>query len=168
MWNPLFDLLFLEQANDIVDSYLVEIDVAKIALSCHFALDLLCYKEEVRLTLHKGSIGHHCPWSDFIWCGTIATPVTSRYLYPWYRVFSPSLRQQRISSKVETHMLSVWFQTLTGYPNTRSPSTGVLIGLDDANVTCIVTMANANDLATTNTPAPRAIETRITQHKVYE
>ena len=47
MWNPLLELLFLEQANDFVASYLVEIDVAKIALSCHFALDLLCYKEEV-------------------------------------------------------------------------------------------------------------------------
>ena len=28
MWNPLLELLFLEQANGIVDSYLVEIDVA--------------------------------------------------------------------------------------------------------------------------------------------
>ena len=45
MWNPLLELLFLEQVDGIVDSYLVEIDVAKIALSCHFALDLLCYKE---------------------------------------------------------------------------------------------------------------------------
>ena len=43
--NPLLELLFLEQANGIVASHLVEIDVAKIALSCHFALDLLCYKE---------------------------------------------------------------------------------------------------------------------------
>ena len=45
MWNPLLELLLLEQANGIVASYLVEIDVAKIALSCHFALDLLCFKE---------------------------------------------------------------------------------------------------------------------------
>ena len=45
MWNPLLEVLFVEQANDIFASYLVEIDVAKIALSCHFALDLLCYKE---------------------------------------------------------------------------------------------------------------------------
>ena len=47
MWNPLLELLFLEQANGFVASYLVEIDVATTALSCHFALDLLCYKEEV-------------------------------------------------------------------------------------------------------------------------
>ena len=46
MWNPLLELLFLEQANGIFASHLVEIDLAKIALSCHFALDLLCYKEE--------------------------------------------------------------------------------------------------------------------------
>ena len=36
---------FLVQANGIFASNLVEIDLAKIALSCHFALDLLCYKE---------------------------------------------------------------------------------------------------------------------------
>ena len=45
MWNPPLELLFQEQGNGIVDSYLVEIDEAKIALSCHFAFDLLCYKE---------------------------------------------------------------------------------------------------------------------------
>ena len=55
-------------------------------------------------------------------------------------------------------MLSVRFDTLTRYPTARSPSTGVLIGLDEANLTCIVTIDIANDLATTNTPAPRAIE----------
>ena len=42
MWNLLLNLLFLEHVNYIVDSYL---DMAMIALSCHFALDLLCYKE---------------------------------------------------------------------------------------------------------------------------
>ena len=47
MWNPLLELLFLKHVNDIVDSYLVDLDLAKIALSCHFALDLPCYKEEV-------------------------------------------------------------------------------------------------------------------------
>ena len=48
MWNPLLELLFLEQINGIFASYLVEIDLVKIALSCHFALYLLlCYKEEV-------------------------------------------------------------------------------------------------------------------------
>ena len=47
MWNLLLEFLFFEQANGIVASNIVEIDVAKIALSCHFALDLLCYKEEV-------------------------------------------------------------------------------------------------------------------------
>ena len=47
VWNPVLELLFLEQVNGTFVSYLVEIDLAKIALSCHFALDLLCYKEEV-------------------------------------------------------------------------------------------------------------------------
>ena len=47
MLNPLLELLFLEQVNGIFASYFVEIDLARIALSCHFALDLLCYKKEV-------------------------------------------------------------------------------------------------------------------------
>ena len=45
MWNPLLELLFLEQVSGIFASFVVEIDLAKIALSCHFALDLLHYKE---------------------------------------------------------------------------------------------------------------------------
>ena len=44
MWNPLLELLFLEQVSGIFASFVVEIDLAKIALSCHFALGLLCYK----------------------------------------------------------------------------------------------------------------------------
>ena len=47
MWNPLLELLFLKHVNDMFDSYLEDLDLAQIALSCHFALDLLCYKEEV-------------------------------------------------------------------------------------------------------------------------
>ena len=47
MWNPPLELLFLEHVNSIVDSYFVDLDRAKIAFSCQFALDLLCYKEEV-------------------------------------------------------------------------------------------------------------------------
>ena len=48
MWNPLFELLFLEQASGIFASFLVGIDLTTIAPSCHIALDLLCNKEEVR------------------------------------------------------------------------------------------------------------------------
>ena len=47
IWNPLLNLLFLEQVSCIFASKLVDIDLARIALSCHFALDLLCYKEDV-------------------------------------------------------------------------------------------------------------------------
>ena len=47
MWNPLLELLFLERVNDIFDSYIVDLDLAQIALSCHFAHNLLCSKEEV-------------------------------------------------------------------------------------------------------------------------
>ena len=46
-WNPLLDLVFLKHVSGIVDSYLGDFDLAKIAFSCHFAIDLLCDKEEV-------------------------------------------------------------------------------------------------------------------------
>ena len=45
MWNPLLELLFLEQTSGVIVLFVEEIDLAKIALSCDFALDLLCCKE---------------------------------------------------------------------------------------------------------------------------
>ena len=45
MWNPLLELLFHEQVSGIFEYFVVEINLAKIALSCPFALDLLCYRE---------------------------------------------------------------------------------------------------------------------------
>ena len=62
-WNPLLEMFFLEHVNGIIDSYLVDFDLAKIAFSCHFALDLLCFKEEV-FAASRCYIGHHCPWSS--------------------------------------------------------------------------------------------------------
>ena len=82
VWNPVLELLFLEQVNGIFASYLVEIDLAKITLSCHFALDLQCNKEEVP-ALARRYIGHHCPWSSLCFCGTIATLVSSCFFYVW-------------------------------------------------------------------------------------
>ena len=43
----MLELLFLNHVSGIVDSNLVDLDLAKIALPCQFALDLLCYKKEV-------------------------------------------------------------------------------------------------------------------------
>ena len=45
MWNPLLDLLSLGQTSSVFVLYVEEVELGKIALSCHFALDLLCYKE---------------------------------------------------------------------------------------------------------------------------
>ena len=47
MWNPLMELIFHEQISGAFAPFVDEIDLAKIALSCHFTLDLLCYKEGV-------------------------------------------------------------------------------------------------------------------------
>ena len=45
MWNPLLELLFVEQTRGVIVLYVEEIDLAKIALPYHFALDLLCHKK---------------------------------------------------------------------------------------------------------------------------
>ena len=45
MWNPLLELLFLEQTSSVFVLYVEEVELAKVALSCHVALDLLCNKE---------------------------------------------------------------------------------------------------------------------------
>ena len=45
MWNPLLELLLLEQTSSVIVLSVEETDLAQIALSCHFALNLLCYKE---------------------------------------------------------------------------------------------------------------------------
>ena len=45
MWNPLLELLFHEQVSGIFETFVDEIDLARIEHSCRFALDLLCYKE---------------------------------------------------------------------------------------------------------------------------
>ena len=79
-----------------------------------------------------------------------------------------SLDSLQDGSRAETHTLSIRPEALTGCPTAQSPSIGVLIGLDDANLICIVTIANADDLATTCTPAPRKVETSVTQHKMFE
>ena len=41
------ELLFHEQISGVFVPFIDEIDLAKIALSCDSALDLLCYKEGV-------------------------------------------------------------------------------------------------------------------------
>ena len=53
MWNPLMDLIFHEQISGAFVPSVDEIDLAKVALSCHFALDLLCCK--VCTILHDAS-----------------------------------------------------------------------------------------------------------------
>ena len=83
-WNPLLDLLFFEQVSDIFASYLVEIDLTKIALSCHFALDVLCYKEEVLASARYKFLFHICLLP-------LAGAVSSRMVpYP-YVALSPSV-----------------------------------------------------------------------------
>ena len=69
-------ITFVEQENGILASSLMEIDMSMIALSCHFALDLLCYNEGVYgvcMMLHRGTIVH----GVCLRCGTIAILATS-------------------------------------------------------------------------------------------
>ena len=41
MWNPMLELLFHVQIGGIFEIFVEEINSARVALSCHFALDLL-------------------------------------------------------------------------------------------------------------------------------
>ena len=47
IWNPMMELLFHAQIGGIFEMFVDEIDLARLALSCHFALDVLCDKESV-------------------------------------------------------------------------------------------------------------------------
>ena len=44
VWNLVMELIFHEQIGGVLEPFVNEIDLAKVALSCHFALDLLCYQ----------------------------------------------------------------------------------------------------------------------------
>ena len=68
MWIPVMELLFHEQISGAFEPFVDEIDLAKIALSCHFALDLLCYSStrKVFTIMHDATFGYHCPWSVLI------------------------------------------------------------------------------------------------------
>ena len=135
-WNPLLELLSLEQVSGIFASFVDEIDLAKIALSCHFALDLLCYNFELLVT------------------GAFYLSTTSMIAH-FHSSFRSvvSLDSLQVGSRTEKHTLSVRPGALTEYPTARSPSIRVLIDLDDANLICIVTIANG---------------TCVTQHKMFD
>ena len=45
-WDPMMELLFHVQIGGIFELLVDEIDLARIALSCHFALDILFDKAE--------------------------------------------------------------------------------------------------------------------------
>ena len=47
MWKPMMELLFHAQIGGIFEMFVDEIESSRFALSCHFALDVLCDKESV-------------------------------------------------------------------------------------------------------------------------
>ena len=79
-------------------------------------------------------------------------------------IYVVSMDSLQVGSRIETPTLSVRSEAMAVYPTARSPSIGVLIDLDDANLMCIVTIANSDDLATTRTLAPRTVATCVTRH----
>ena len=56
------------------EPFVDEIDLAKIAFSCHFALDIFCYKELFTI-LHDAASGTIAREVCLFWYGTIATLV---------------------------------------------------------------------------------------------
>ena len=45
VWKPFIELLVQEKPFEIFELYVNDTDLAKIALSSHFSLDILCNKE---------------------------------------------------------------------------------------------------------------------------
>ena len=56
MWNRMLDLLFLEQVSSIFTSFVVEIDLDKISLSCHLLL-IYSATKKVRMFQHENPLG---------------------------------------------------------------------------------------------------------------
>ena len=59
IWNPVLELLFHVQVGAFLEEYVDEVDLVRIALSCHFALDVQCDKAEAYCP-DKCSVRHHC------------------------------------------------------------------------------------------------------------
>ena len=55
MWNSFLDLFFLEQTSGVFVLYVEEIELAKVALSCHVALDFSATKK-VHMILHDATL----------------------------------------------------------------------------------------------------------------
>ena len=64
MWNPLMEVWFHEQISGVFEPFVDEIDVAKIALSCHFAPDSLCHEEGDHDFAWRNT-GHRCCHQTF-------------------------------------------------------------------------------------------------------
>ena len=69
---------------------------------------------------------------------------------------------------METRTLPIGPEEATRYPAARSPIIGVLMGVEVANLTSKVTIAVANDLATTSTIVPQAVKARVTNVNVWK
>ena len=61
IWNPVLELPFHVHVGVFMVAYFDELDLKRIALSCHFALGILCDKAEVHCP-DECSIRHHSPW----------------------------------------------------------------------------------------------------------
>ena len=46
VWTPMLELLFNVQVGGSIEVFFEEIDLARLTLSCHFALDLPCDKAD--------------------------------------------------------------------------------------------------------------------------
>ena len=60
VWNPMMELLVHVQICGIFEIYIDEFDLARIALSCHFALEQLCDKADTHDSAERLT-WHHCP-----------------------------------------------------------------------------------------------------------
>ena len=92
--------------------------------------------------------GPHCPWNSFLlWHHCHPCDIDCCEFF-WCFSFS---------TIAPNHMLAVRFRALMRF----SIYPGILIGLDDTNLTCIGTIAHAYDLTTTSAPPSRVFQTSL-------
>ena len=96
MWNP-----FNEKIRSVFERFVNEIDLAKIALSCHFALDVICYKDCVHdcMTLHR---------APFLWsvcCSAAPLPPLRSLVVHGVNLCLASAYSQKIANRSSARIL---------------------------------------------------------------
>ena len=56
LWSPLLELFYHWQIGQCMEAFVDEVSTARMALSCHFALDILCDKAQCETLVWDSSL----------------------------------------------------------------------------------------------------------------